>query len=81
MRVSESIVCHCGGVMSVERTIPAAGYIRRRRRCASCGERLDTLERPVSATSIRQTACSSVFIAVTRVHPLSGILENAVIGD
>ena len=44
---TSGIGCQCGSTMHVLRTTAAAGYIIRRRKCATCGQRLTTVERPI----------------------------------
>ena len=61
------IACSCGSFNTkVLRTTASAGYIVRRRECASCGERITTTEREIHTPPATRSVLTEISIGQIR---------------
>ena len=79
-KTTTGIVCVCGSAdMHVLRTTASAGYIIRRRKCAACGERTTTVERPIHDAPA--TGSGLVQISIGQIRASLDLLADLASGN
>lgn len=79
--ITTGIACsQCGSAdMCVLRTTASAGYIIRRRKCAACGQRLTTVERPIHTPPA--TGSGLVQISIGQIRASLDLLADLASGN
>ena len=77
---TSGIGCQCGSPdLHVLRTTASAGYIIRRRKCATCGQRLTTVERPIHDAPA--TGSGLVQISIGQIRASLDLLADLASGN